>query len=511
LHRRLLVLCFGCLASAILVFNTATRPKATLDELRAPRRYWEDVTVGISHHLYRDAEEAATTVSVGSGPASDLRHAYTRHLIRTVEEEGIRPWQFWRTVRIKPYLKRERVVPRDFDDPGRPGLIAAGFRALGGVSPYLGLWLGALFCVPVLAWSAAELGAAGRLAAAAAFPLLLALSCFVVEVLALPYSAVGFYVLGVLVLACLAIYALLGRSTSTVGLLARLVAAGALFALCLLCRASTIALLPGFVLAIVLAMRRALAARGGTLLSWKGAGLALAGIAVFLLPYVAVRQPRHHAIWGDVWEGLGDFDRTKGHAWFDPALRRLLRSEGMRLHRNVGVEWESPESESILKHIVLREIAEDPLWYAEILVKRLGSTLSLSKLWPYGPSDGRTMTQALTENEGLMDSYYAMTTTVDFFGLGSWRREVRLGLLLAPSVLLATLWLAGFRPGPLFGHREALGRCVATLACVACGCLVLPVGITTASALETEAFAIVYFLGLALLLDQGLAFWRCPQ
>jgi hypothetical protein len=110
-----------------------------------------------------------------------------------------------------------------------------------------------------------------------------------------------------------------------------------------------------------------------------------------------------------------------------------------------------------------------------------------------------------------MDSYYAMTTTVDFFGLGSWRREVRLGLLLAPSVLLATLWLAGFRPGPLFGHREALGRCVATLACVACGCLVLPVGITTASALETEAFAIVYFLALALLLDQGLAFWRCPQ
>jgi hypothetical protein len=495
-----LPLACAVLGCGLLLYNSALRPRAGLDELRAPRRYWEDMTVAISGYLHRAASGDTSAATVGSGPGNDLRHAYTRFLQQAVEEQGIRPWQPWRTVNIKPALKRERIVSRDYDDPERAALMGAGFRLLGGVAPYLGLWLGALLGLPLLVWCVAELWAAARPLAAVVVPLMLASSCFVVDVLALPYSAVGFYVLALLLLANLAIYVLLGRSISVRGLVLRLLAGGVLFALCLLCRASTIALLPAFLLLCLLAVRRHLAARG----AWRWPqllGLAACAAAMFLLPYVALRQGGHHAIWGDVWEGLGDFDRTKGHAWFDPALRNLLRREGLRVPRNSGVEWESDESERLLRRIVLGEIREDPLWYGTILVKRLGSTVLQRRLWPYGPADGASVLRAESENEGLMNAYYSMATTVDVFGVGPWRQEIRIGLLLAPTFLLALLAFASLRWGPLVPFRPRLWGSVAVLCVIALGALVLPVGITTASALETEAFALVYLVGLGLCLD----------
>lgn len=488
--RRRLALALGLSSGALLAYNTALRPDASLEDLRAPRRYWEDVAIGASQYLQRGA--AVPTVPIGSAPATDLRHALRRYILKAAAADGIRPWEFWRTVRIKPSLKRERIVPRDYDDPGRPALIGLGFRLAGGVAPYLGLWLGALLTVPVLLWSAWELIAANRPLAAALLPFLLAAWAHLVDLLALPYSAAGFYLLALLVLANLAVYALLGSSRSTSGLVLRLLAAGAGFALCVACRGSVMLLLPGFLLVVLLAVRRVL----GTGARWRG-GLLAAGVVVFLLPYVLTRQQKHHAVWGDIWQGLGDFDTAKGHVWSDPALRALLRQEGMRLHRNVGVEFESDESERITRRIVLTHIREDPPWLATILVKRLGVTLTQRKLWAWEPRDGRTYYPTTRINEGTVDRYYNMAATADVFGLGPWRREIPMGLLTVPAWLPCLLGLAGLGSARLRSWRERFAPPAGVVACVALAAATLPVAIMT-GALEMQAFVVVYLIGLAL-------------
>jgi hypothetical protein len=501
--RRLLPLVAGALAAGLLAYNTATRPHARLTELRYPQRYWEDVAIATSHYLNRgrpEVEEATT----GSSPGATLRVAYQRHLTRGVEEHGIRSWQFWRVVPLRPFLRRERIRARPYDDAGRSTLMALGFRGLGGVSPYLGLWLGAVGALPLLLWLACELAASGRPVAAVLLPSALASSAFLVELLALPYSAAGFYALAVIALGALAVHALLVPPGSPRRLALRVLLAGGCFAVCLACRASTRGLLPAFLLAVVLAaVRQARAEAAAT--GWRRvAAGALLGAGLFLAPHAAttaVRSGHGHALWGDMWEGLGDFDREKGHEWSDPELRRLLRREGMRVNRHSGAEWESDQSEALLRRLVLRDIREDPAWYATILAKRLGATLSQWRLWPYGPEDGRSVLGLLHPAEGLIVTYYGMTATVDFLAFGPSRLELRVAWLIAPSLLLAGLALSARRVRRLAPHASTLWGSLAVLGILATGTLVLPVGVTTASALETESFALVYFFGFALCAD----------
>src|SRR5205814_806771 len=118
------------------------------------------------------------------------------------------------------------------------------------VSPFLILWLGALFAVPILLWVAGELFAAEEQVAGVLFPVLVASSCFFVDVLSLPRSAVGFYVVALLLLVPVTVYALLGRSRSAKGFWARVTAAGTLFGMLAVTRAGALFLLPFLLLAL---------------------------------------------------------------------------------------------------------------------------------------------------------------------------------------------------------------------------------------------------------------------
>lgn len=96
-------------------------------------------------------------------------------------------------------------------------------------------------------------------------------------------------------------------------------------------------------------------------------------------------------------------------------------------------------------------------------------------------------------NEGQTDAYYGLTANVDFFGIGASRLEVPIPLLVLPSwILLGWALARGARAGG--GIRSAS----LALLCLAVGTLPLPVLITTAGGLETQAFALAYFLGFAL-------------
>jgi hypothetical protein len=136
------------------------------------------------------------------------------------------------------------------------------------------------------------------------------------------------------------------------------------------------------------------------------------------------------------------------------------------------------------------------LWYAGILLKRTMATLSQWKLLPWGPLGGRSIRPRSSYNEGAIDSYYALTANLDWFRIGPWLVEVPVPLFWIAVV--AAFVLAFRRPAP---EIRAAGL---VLGIVLVATLALPVAITTAGALETQAIAVAYFLALALLADLGL-------
>ena len=111
-------------------------------------------------------------------------------------------------------------------------------------------------------------------------------------------------------------------------------------------------------------------------------------------------------------------------------------------------------------------------------------------------------------NEGAIDTYYAMATPADWIGLGPWRLELPVGLLWGPTLLLVLL----FVPGSRFRRRRPwatrLAPALFVLLCVAVAALGLPVLFTTAAGLETQAFVVAYFLGVAFVLDEALRYRR---
>jgi hypothetical protein len=459
------------------------------------RRLGTDWALAVSYYLDAVRPVSPEKEAAKQWPSwEETETEYQRILVERSRPEDGRPRAFWRTLKAEPFLPargRPRAAPSD--DPGRALALALGFRLLGGPAPFLILWLCALVAVPVLAWTAWEAVEAGWPVAGAVFLLLAAASPFVVEALALTRSSIGFYVVGVLLLVPLAIHAALGAPT-VVGLTLRTLAAGLVFALCALCRSGTLFLLPGFALALALGVRRA-----GPAGARLKAPLAIAGVGaltlVLVLPYLVVRRSQQHEIWGAIWEGLGDFDRTKGHVWSDEAAEGAVRAEGAE-------GFTTPAGQAVLRRLVLRDVRQDPAWYAGILVRRLAATATLRKLWPRTSADGLWMARGQTANEGFMDKYWTYTSTVDFLGPPSARWEVPVPLILLPTALLAALaaW-------PRAAARVD-APCLWVVACAAAATLPLPVLVSTASGQEPQSFAATYALGAAFLAEHA---WRAAR
>lgn len=487
--NRLFGLLLGVATAATLAGSCALLVR-TVDlrsrESQAYRRLWGDLTWAINDLVdSRFPLSPAERANAGANP----QHAYRVILLERTEVLGIKPWQFWRTFR--PLIFRAHRGPfalGDFDDPGRAWLLSRCFRWLGAVSPYLILWLAVLLALPAVAWSVYELWTAGRRTAAWVFGLLLTTSPFIAEVLTLRRYAVGFYLVAALYVVALTLHVTLRQTVRLATLLPRFLASGAVLALCVACRSSSALLLGVATLTLSAWLVRKH--------RWRPASVVVLALCL-VLPTLMARPRKHHDVWQPLWEGLGDFDRTKGHEWSDPAALAVVRQN------DVPAIW-TAEGERVLRRLVLEHVTGDPLWYVSILVKRALATATQWKLWPFAPIDGLHMRASASKNEGVIDKYYGYTTTVDHIGFGSFAREMPIVVFpLVTAMFLAHSWWGK----PADEYRRARQRAdAAAVALPALCCLAVPVAVTTAGAQETQTFGIVYFLASALLADRILGY-----
>ena len=507
----------ACLAG--LGAATVARLERTSEDRwrRLTRRYWEDTYLAIGHHLTGRFPVTYPAVRGYSGPNGRGFEEVRPTLTNAASAAAIPSWRFWGTVPADLF-RRPKPIPISarYDDSGRPLLLSFGFKLLGGVSPFLLFWIALLAAAPVLAWAAWELSAAGATTAAAALLVLLGLSPFVADVLALAYSALGFYLVALFAMLALAAYACLGSRPTPRGLLARAMAAGVVLAICSACRASGLALLPGFLLALAIGAGRATGAAGDGRRWRRLLPVALFGAVSLVGPYLIVARgvesliastlasrrgepdlpPLVHPFWHGIWIGLGDFDRSKGYAWNDQAAFDAIVKAGGTPSTTT---YYDPRNERIARALILRDVASDPAWMAGILIKRTAATVTQWKLWPWPPWGGRSIAPSRAPNEGQINSYYALATTVDRFGIAGRDLELPIPLLLAPTVVLAAIAI-GRRRRKRPDH--ALERRLGVVACVAAATLGHPVLLTTASALETEAFALTYIVGAAFAVER---------
>ena len=468
------------LAGPLLLFAHTYAASVSVDfaGLDSWRRLWSDLAVATAawiDHAYGPAERV---VARGEAADAEMRRA----LLRRIEREERSPARPLATIVDRPFvLDRLAPAPKPYDDKGRAVLLAWAFRLRGGIAPFLILWLGALLAAPVIAWTAIELDAAGHRRAALAFGVLLGLSPYVVETLALARYPVGFYLVALLLVIPLAVYAQLHPRPTAGGLALRVIVSAAALTLCVFCRSSAALLWPGFVLAAGLGLRRVLG------LGWKAvAALIVAGL-LFALPSRLVQDAQQNDVWQPLWEGLGDFDRAKGYTWSDAAAEEAARGGG------ASSLW-TDESEAFFRREILRDVVSDPAWYAGILARRLAATVTLWKLWPWGPRDGLFIRRHTAPNEGVIDKYWTYTTTVDHVGFAEKAMEVPVAVLLAPAAVLVLMAARG-------RQRSAARNALVVVSCVAAGALVLPVLITTAGGQEAQAFAVTYLLAAAFAID----------
>ena len=460
-------------AAALLLWHTAYwHAGADLSSLPSPRRYWEDLAVAATRYL--DDDGRAERVGLNSADGAELRIGFQRSLIRAAAEDGAPSWRFWRTMPVRPLLKGRRLMPREIDDPGRAILLTAGFHLLRGVAPFLPLWLGALLAAPVVAWAGGELARAGRVAAGVVFTLLLACSPYVVDALALPYSAVGFYLIALASIVPLAAYAA-SPEVSATGLVARALVSGGVFALCVLCRSGSLFLLPGYLVALAIGAWRLDRPRRVSSPTASRLIRTVVLVAVFVVPYVA---------------------------------REVLRREGAELPERYPVWEKAPENEALFRRLVLDDVRSAPGWYAAILARRAWVTLTQIKLSPWAPRDGVSIAPRRSPSEGAIDMYYSMATPADWIGLGPWRLELPLLVLWEPALLLIFLFGLGLFIARLRPWAPRLAPALFVMLCVAGAAFGLPVLFTTAGGLETQSFVMVYFLGVAFLVDEALRYRR---
>lgn len=452
----------------------------TIDFTRvdAWRRLWSDLAQASS--AWVETTYGPTPDAVSGEKADEVARGL---IIERIVNQGLRATRPLELVRkVQPFIDaRLGAAGQPYDDRGRAVLLTLAFRARGGIMPFLILWLGFLVAAPVVAWIAFELWAAGRARVAALALLLLGLSPFFVEGLALGRYPVGFYLIALLSIIPVAVYGRLHPAPTLGGLGIRLLAASMLLALCTFCRSSAAVLGPGFVLAAWLGVCRVTPAGRRRMMLIGAAALLVA------LPCALVPGAQQNDMWQPVWEGLGDFDRTHAFTWKDIEALKAVQKAG------VSALW-TPESEAVLRAQVLETIRAEPGWYAGILVRRLLSTVTLWRLWPWIPRDGAFIRGSETPNEGGIGKYWTYTTTADFVGVGDYSVELPVSLLLGPAVLLVFLAWRGSRTR---AAREAL----MVLACPAAAALILPVVITTAGGQEGQALALVYLFATGFLVD----------
>ena len=459
---------------------------------QASWRFWDDMYVAISR--YMDWTEGPKR---RFGDLDQDIAAFQLALLEDTERTGILPTQFWRTIDATPLQKvRHKTWIPPLEDAGRPLLLAVCFTLLQGVSPFLLMWIGAVASVPALIWMLWEARAAGVFVAGALFAALCVLSPFVVECLSLPHSAVGFYLIAAFVLVALGFYAFLGSDQSVRGFLLRAVAASLVFAVCCTCRASTLALAPGFGVALFVALLRVVPriAHGGWIRRCLLAGVVL---AAFVTPHFSLRPAQQHNFWLTVWQGLGDYGTDRGYSWHDRDLKRWLLGHGRKPFEHP--RYVTSDDDAFARDEVLRDIRADPLWLGRIFGRRFVDTISLAKLAPYGPRDGISVRPP--------PLHYKYTTPVDWFGFGRRKVEAPTALLWSGTLILPLWWaVAAWRSDTESKRRlEDLLSPVLTLAIAT---LALPIFLSTAAGMETQAFALAHFLAFALL---GQLIWTRLQ
>jgi hypothetical protein len=493
-HKSLFWVALGIGLWALLAANAALRrADATLTELGPSRRYWEDTTVA-AINLQLGCLRCPTVPWGWRGER--VRSRLKVILPRNAGRWNIRSWQFWRTVPLRRFREVRPTGLRRSDDIGRSRLSTMGFMLLGGVAPYLPLWLPVLFALPPFVWLAVETSAAGRPWIGVVTLLLLACSTYVVELLTLAYSAVGFHLVGLLLVVVLSVYGLLSARPTLGGMAARWLVAGVFFAVCTLCRCTVRTFIPALViLAAASAWRAARPPAGRWLRVWGAAALA---VALLITPYLVVRPAQEHEAWVGVWEGLGDFDRQKGHAWNDGMARAVLEREGIKIPRPIGPYWNQEET-ATFRRLVVADVVQDPAWFLGIVGHRVMATILQLKLWPRAAVDGTAFAAHSHPAEGATDVYYRLVSTADVVGWGRWTWEAPLALLwclgLFPVAVAA--WALGTKrltPGQVVSAAGVPG-----ITAVAAGAL--PVLVTTASGPETQAFVLVYFLSAAIGVD----------
>jgi hypothetical protein len=487
------------LAVSVLAYNTRIARGRTLTNLEyaewvdgqvysmASWRFWDDMYVAISRYL----DWKYGTKRRPGNPDEDVA-AVTNVLVSKTGEAGIRPYEFWRTIRDAPFLRvqRQTWIP-PLEDPGRPILVAAGFTLLGGVSPYLLIWIGTLASIPALLWILWEARASRVPLAGSLFVALCVSSPFVAESLSLPHSAVAFYLIAPFILIAFGLYAFLGEGGSPRGLLVRASAASLGFAVCCTCRAGALVMAPAFGVAMLVAAGRVCPRRvpGGLVRQCLLAGL-LTG--VFVAPYLVLRPPQRHNFWISYWEGLGDYGTDRGYSWYDRDLKRWLAARGRKPFEHP--RYVSHDDDVYVGQAVRRDILAHPAWFAAVLGRRFVDTVSLAKLGPHGAWDGYAI-----EPPPL---HYKYTTPVDWIGFARWKVEVPIAVLLAGTLLLLSWWALAAGRSRAETKRRLEPR-LSLLLALGTATLALPVFMTTAAGMETETYALTHFLGLSLLVDEA--------
>ncbi len=443
-----------------------------LDRLPSAWRYWDDLALGVARYV--DATTPGPRME-GKGPdLIPLVAAYRSPMSEKVRTFKVQPHEFWRTVPdqkfrtlIQPYSAPE------FEDAGRSLVLAAGFFLLGGVAPYLLLWLGVFFFAPVWLWFNYELFRANLPVAAVAQTVILSFSPYFFECLVLPHSAIGFYLAGLLALAAFSVAAFMAPADLRGVSIRSLLLAGILI-VAIWCRGGSLVFVP------VAATLGWIAFRHGGGLS--GGRAAVATLVLMLAPVLAFRPHQAHNVWLSLWEGLGDFGTDRGFAWPDAEANAFLRRQG--LPGFADPKLVTRQHEEAFRRSFLDGIKGAPLWYGKILVKRVVATVGLTKLRPFQAWDG--------ESKSAPYFHYKYTTPIDWFGWRGEIREVPVALLWMPTAALVVLASIGRTP------RADIG----VLGSVAVASLPIPVLISTASGLETQAFGLTYFLGASLLLQR---------
>ena len=162
--------------------------------------------------------------------------------------------------------------------------------------------------------------------------------------------------------------------------------------------------------------------------------------------------------------------------------------------------------------MVLTDIRSDPWWYAAILRHRAFATVTLEKLWPWEPRDGQGIAASTHPQQGDLDKYYRLTRPVDWFVIGRQNIEAPVPLMLLPTAALFAIWFRAryLRRRSMAGTDSRASRGLGfggahpflVLACPVVAALGVPILVSTAGALETQAFALVYFLGMGFFLQE---------